>query len=322
MNVLRILRSKVVLCVVLVSSRVWAAPVEPIVVLMDHTTGPGAWLAAERRLIAELRGLQMRVIAGGNVTDSDPDLPERVTRSGAFVGVQVLRDGDRGIIRFWFAPQRGQRSGYQHIEMNLRNADVVSRGVLPVVEAIFDRTQTSMQTGDTVRGQVAAAVDPCAKVGSAMCRAPLALHVGVGAFLAHADSGATTAADLGLRLRLWPAARLELDGAYLFAGQRAEGEEQHRQMTARTHLMFEGWGKDGRGAAIGAGVGVLSVSDADESAVVPTVSARASFFMPVSQQVNLVFGVTGARMLTPPGNLAANPWFVDAMLALDWYVWM
>lgn len=322
MNVLRILRLVIVSCGFLVGGRVWAATREPIVVLMNHTTGPVGWIAAERRLTAELKGLQMRVIAGGNVTESDPDLPERVSRAGAFVGVQVLRDGDRGIIRFWFAPQRGQRSGYQHIEVNLRNADVVSRAVLPVVEAIFDRTQTSMQTGDTESDRVATVVDPCSQVGSAMCRAPLALHAGAGAFLAHADSGATTAIDLGFRLRLWHAARLELDAAYLFPGQRAAGEEQHRQLTARTHLMFEGWGKDGRGAAIGAGVGVVSIRNSEESAIVPTVSARASFFMPISREVNLVFGVTGARMLAEPGNLPANRWFADAMLALDWYVWM
>src|SRR5690606_9501700 len=111
---------------------------------MEHTAGPAAWTAAERRLVAEVRAVQQRVDVAGAVTDLDEELPDRVLAAGAFVGIQVLRDGDRGIIRFWFAPQRGQRSGYQHIEINLRNAEVVSAAVLPVVEAIFDRTLTSM----------------------------------------------------------------------------------------------------------------------------------------------------------------------------------
>lgn len=321
MNVLRVLRLAMAIGMWLVGARAAAAE-SPITVIMDQTTGPSAWLAAERRLTAELRGLQMRVLSGGIVTEVDADLPERVMRAAAFVGVQVLRDGDRGIIRFWFAPQRGQRSGYQHVEMNLRNADVVSRAVLPVVEAIFDRTQSSMQTNDSGSDRVVATADPCSGVGTPTCRAPFALHAGAGAFLAHADSGATTAVDLGFRVRLWPAARLELDAAYLFPGQKATGEQRHRQMTARTHLMFEGWSKDGRGAAIGPGLGLVSVSDRSHSALVPTASARASFFMPVSRQVNLVFGVTGARMLSEPRSVVANPWFADAMLALDWYVGM
>lgn len=321
MNVVRVLRLALAIGILLVGAR-RAAAEAPITVVMAHTTGPAAWLAAERRLTAELRGLQMRVLAGGTVTELDPDLPERVMRAAAFVGVQVLRDGDRGIIRFWFAPQRGQRSGYQHVEMNLRNADVVSRAVLPVVEAIFDRTQSSMQTNDERRDRVVTTVDPCSDVSTPTCRAPFALHVGGGAFLAHADSGATTAADLGFRVRLWPATRLELDAAYLFPGQKATDEERHRQMTARAHLMFEGWSKDGRGAAIGPGIGLVSVSDQSHAAVLPTASARASFFMPVARQVNLVFGVTGARMLTEPRTVAANPWFADAMLAVDWYLGM
>lgn len=318
MNVLRILRFAVVLSLVLVGARAWAAPEEPIVVLMNHTTGASAWRAAEWRLTAELRALQMRVVSGASVTESDPDLPERVIRARAFVGIQVLRDGDRGIIRFWFAPQRGQRSGYQHIEVNLRNADVVSRAVLPVVESIFDRTRTSMQQVDApIQGQLAS-TDACLGVTSELCRAPLALRLGVAAFLAHADPGATGAIEFGLRVKLWSGARLELDGAGLFLGPEVAGEERHRQWTGRGHLMFETWGKDGRGAAIGPGIGVVSVSNSKHSLLVGTLGARAEFFVPVSRKVNVFFGATAARMVRQPGSDNVGPWFADAVVGFDW----
>jgi hypothetical protein len=317
-NVLRILRFAVVLSLVLVGARVWAAPEEPIVVLMNHTTGPAAWRAAEWRLTAELRGLQMRVVSGASVTESDPDLPERVMRAKALVGIQVLRDGDRGIIRFWFAPQRGQRSGYQHIEVNLRNADVVSRAVLPVVESIFDRTRTSMEQADAPLQGELASTDPCLGVTSELCRAPLSLRLGVAAFLAHADPGATGAIELGARVKLWPGARLELDGAKLFLGPEFEGGSRHRQWTARGHLMFETWAKDGRGAAIGPGLGVVSVHNSNHSLLAATAGARAEFFVPISRKVNVFFGATAARMVRQPGRSEVGPWFADAVVGFDW----
>lgn len=318
MNVLRFLRFAVVLSLVLVGARAWAAPEEPIVVLMDHTTGAAAWRAAERRITAELRGLQMRVISGASVTESDPELPERVMRAKAFVGLQVLRDGDRGIIRFWFAPQRGQRSGYQHVEVNLRNADVVSRAVLPVVESIFDRTRTSMQQADApIQGELAS-TNGCMGVTSELCRAPLALRLGVAAFLAHADAGATGAVELGLRVKLWSGARLELDGSSLFLGPEVEGESRHRQWTSRGHLMFETWGKDGRGAAIGPGVGVVSVSNEAYSLLAGTLGARAEFFVPLSRNVNVFFAATAARMVRQSEAAHVRPWFADAVVGFDW----
>lgn len=299
----------------------WAANEDAIVVLMEHTAGPAAWTAAERRLTAELRGLQMQVKVAGAVRELDEDLPERVLRAGAFVGIQVLRDGDRGIIRFWFAPQRGQRSGYQHVEINLRNADVVSTAVLPVVEAIFDRTRTSMQVGDTKDEVDDAETDVCTLVGGVMCGAPLALRGGVGAVLLHADSGATTEIGLGLRLRLWSATRLELDGAYIFRGKPVAGEKVHDQRLLRSHLMFEAWGKDGRGAAIGPGIGLMSSSNALGSFLLPTVGARAAVFAPLSRDVNLVFTLSGARLLDLRSDYNGTPWLADAMLSVDWYVW-
>lgn len=323
MNVTRALRLVFsLLLILLVPVQTWAATSEPIVVLMDHTIGAAAWTTAEARLTAELRGLRMRVVEEGSVTELDTELPERTSRVKAFVGIQVLRDGDRGIIRFWFAPQRGQRSGYQHLELSLRNADVVSRAVLPVVEAIFDRTQTSMQYDGEQVAQANEAQDPCAAVGTRACGALVALRLGMGAFLVNADSGAAPAADVGLRLRAWPATRLELDAAYLFAGQRANGEELHRQWSTRAHFMWESWGRDGRGAAIGPGVGLISVDNAKESVLRPSLNARVSLFAAVSRSVNFTFSVTGARMLGEPPGLEANPWSADAVLALDWYLGM
>lgn len=300
---------------------VWAATRTGIVVLMEHTAGPAAWTAAERRLIAELRGLQMQVKVADAVQELDEDLPEKVVKAGAFVGIQVLRDGDRGIVRFWFAPQRGQRSGYQHVEINLRNADVVSTAVLPVVEAIFDRTQTSMQPGETTDDEDDEELDPCHGAGSGMCRAPLALRLGGGAFLVHADTGATTALSLGFRLRILPATRLEVDGAYIFRGKPAIGEQLHEQRLVRSHLMFEAWGKDGRGAAIGPGIGLMHSSNAQGSSLLPSVGGRAAVFAPLSKDVNLVFTLSGARMINAESDYRGTPWLADAMLSVDWYVW-
>lgn len=321
MNVLRVLRFAIPLLLLLLAAPAWAASDDNLLVLMEHTAGPAAWTAAERRLVAELRGLQMRVVVEGAAAELDEDLPERVLRLGAFVGLQVLRDGDRGIIRFWFPPQRGQRSGYQHVEMNLRNVDVVSRAVLPVVEVIFDRTQTSMSPGEKEGPGGVASTDSCHDVGTPMCRAFLAVRAGVGGFLVHADSGATTAVDVGLRLRLWAATRLEIDGAYLFRGQAAIGEEQHDQMLARAHLMFEGWGKDGRGAAIGPGIGLVSMADSSGHLLAPSVSARASVFAPISRRANLVFSLSGGRAIAPHSEKVSELWHADAMLSVDWYLW-
>jgi len=318
--VLRFLRFALLLFTVLVAPRVSAANEAGIVVLMEHTAGPAAWTAAERRLVAELRALQMRVDVAGAVTDLDEELPDRVLAAGAFVGIQVLRDGDRGIIRFWFAPQRGQRSGYQHIEINLRNAEVVSAAVLPVVEAIFDRTLTSMHVADPPDVRVAAASDPCEGVSSGLCEAPMALRLGGGAFLVHADSGATTGFGLGLRFRLWAATRLEIDGAYLSRSTSVEGEQPHAQRLLRLHLMFEAWGKDGRGAALGPGIGLVHSSSLAGTSLLPSAGVRAAVFAPLSKQVNLAFTLSGAR-LVDAGGYSGNPWLVDAMLNLDWYFW-
>lgn len=318
---LRFLRLELVFCVVfLMVAPARAATDNAIVVLMEHTVGPAAWTAAERRLVAELRGLQMQVKVAASVQQLDEDLPERVVKAGAFVGIQVLRDGDRGIVRFWFAPQRGQRSGYQHVEINLRNADVVSTAVLPVVEAIFDRTKTSMQVGETLEAEVRVTVDACSRVGHGMCDAPFALRLGGGAFLVHADSGATTGLALGLRYRLWSATRLELEAAYLFHGKPALEEELHDQKLLRSHLMFEAWGKDGRGAAIGPGVGLMHASGVDGSFWLPTVGARAAVFAPISRAVNLVFTLSGARMVDARLGYTGSPWLADALLSVDWYV--
>lgn len=321
MNVLRVLRFAIPFVLLLLAVPAWAASDDNLLVLMEHTAGPAAWTAAERRLVAELRGLTMRVVVEGAATELDEDLPERVVRLGAFVGIQVLRDGDRGIIRFWFPPQRGQRSGYQHVEMNLRNVDVVSRAVLPVVEVIFDRTQTSMSPGEKERDDGVASSDPCHDVGTPMCRGLLALRAGVGGFLVHADSGATTAVNLGLRLRLWSATRLEIDGAYLFRGQPAIDEELHDQKLVRAHLMFEGWGKDGRGAAIGPGLGLVSIGNSRGQAIAPSVGARAAVFAPISRRANLVFTLSGGRAIAPHSELVSELWHADAMLTVDWYLW-
>lgn len=288
---------------------------------MEHTVGPAAWTAAERRLVAELRGLQMHVEVAGAVTELDEELPDRVLGAKAFVGIQVLRDGDRGIIRFWFAPQRGQRSGYQHVELNLRNADVVSAAVLPVVEAIFDRTLTSMHAADAPDDRVVATSGACEGVSNGLCDAPMALRLGGGAFLVHADSGATTGFGLGLRFRLWAATRLEVDGAYLSRSTSVEGEKPHDQRLLRAHLMFEGWGKDGRGAALGPGVGLMHSSSPDGTSLLPSVGARAAVFAPLSNQVNLAFTLSGARLVDVGAAYSGNPWLADAMLNLDWYFW-
>lgn len=318
---LRFLRLALPFIASLLAAPAWAAADDTIVVLMEHTSGPAAWTAAERRLIAELRGLQMRVTVAGSVQELDEDLPDRVLKAGAFVGIQVLRDGDRGIVRFWFAPQRGQRSGYQHVEINLRNADVVSTAVLPVVEAIFDRTQTSMQVGEMTDEKAGESLDPCSTVGSGMCAAPLALRLGGGAFLVHADSGATTALGLGIRYRLWSATRLELDGAYIFRSKPALMEQPHDQKLLRAHLMFEAWGKDGRGAAIGPGIGLMHSSNAQGASLLPSVGGRAAVFAPLSRSVNLVFTLSGAKMIDAHSDYTGTPWLADAMLSVDWYVW-
>lgn len=210
-------------------------------VLIVPTRGTASWLAAERRLDAELRGLQLRVAYDQVVRSFDTTLPERARAAHAMVAIQVLREADLGILRFWFTPQPGRQSGYQHLEINLRNADVVSSAVLPVVEAIFDRVEASSGEGRAPRlatrahdGALSGDADdaPCAKNNAQRCAPLLAGRVFLGPYLASAASGASLAAGVGLRWRPLSMLALEVDADYQLLSKEASASRTTTQTPA------------------------------------------------------------------------------------------
>src|SRR5690606_32816295 len=132
----------------------------------------------------ELRSLEMDVVSESIVRQVDERLPGRAQEYGAFVAVQVLRNGDRGLVRLWFAAQGELPSGYQHVEVNLRNPEVVSRAVLPTVEAIYDRARVSRVEMDGQQDEEEGhETEEVCLTTNASCHPRLSLRVGGGPWI-------------------------------------------------------------------------------------------------------------------------------------------
>jgi hypothetical protein len=124
--------------VLLLGSVAFAGPTRVVVM---GTDGPKGWAAAERRLIAELGAMGVDVVALPDREGADRELPQYARDYGALAAVQVLRRGDNGVIRIWARGVGDQPGEFRHRSVNLRNPDVVSLAVLPVVEFVFDRVE-------------------------------------------------------------------------------------------------------------------------------------------------------------------------------------
>jgi hypothetical protein len=290
-------------------------------VLIIPTRGSASWLAAERRLAAELQGLQLHVGYGQVVRQFDTTLPERAQSADAMVAIQVLREGDLGILRFWFAQQAGRVGGYQHLEVNLRNADVVSRAVLPVVEAIFDRVEAPggvrpvllAVTGEDKSVEDEPSFDASCDTKKALrCVPSLAVRVFVGPYLATAAQGAAMAFGAGLRFRPVPMLTLAADGDYQVM---TKGSTE--AATGALHLLYEFRNRVGRGVAVGPGIGVVAGSVTGETWFAPRASARTELFLPMSGRVDLSVATTVARAWNVPVNTPNAGFFASVVLGLD-----
>lgn len=301
----------------------WVAEQAEATVVLVRTRGPSAWVVAERRLAAELRSLEMEVVSEPIVRQVDELLPERALQYGAFVSVQVMRTGDRGLVRLWFSEQRDLSSGYQHVEVNLRNPEVVSRAVLPTVEAIYDRARWSRVEGDESDEDMAGElVDDVCFTGDADCRSRLSLRLGAGPWMVTASEVTAFAGVIGARSRVWSRWALDYEVSYQMLSEPDTARRLTGILLFRTHALLDLWTREGRGVSIGGGVGGVSgAAPSSGQEVHPLVSARAVLFARASDRLDVVFAVSGARAFGMPAEVPRGGWFADVMLALDWHVW-
>ena len=304
--------------------------VAPLVLIVP-TRGSASWLAAERRLEAELRGLQLRVAYDQVVRAFDATLPERARFAQAMVAIQVMREGDLGILRFWFTQQPGRQSGYQHLELNLRNADVVSRAVLPVVEAIFDRVEAP--AGE--RRNVALAAQKgteralerddsssaaCHRRKALRCAPVVAGRLLLGPYLASATPGAALAVGAGLRWRMLSMLTLEGDADYQILSKGVDDPRVtylEHQTAVAVHLLYEFRNRVGRGVALGPGIGALIGTHNGETLQLPRASLRTEMFIPLGARSDLTIATTVAQAWGLPAGMPHNGFSASAMLAFD-----
>lgn len=304
-------------------------------ILIVPTRGSSSWLAAERRLVAELRGLELRVGYDQVVREFDTRLPERAHFARAMVAIQVLREADLGILRFWFEQQPGRQAGYQHLEVNLRNADVVSRAVLPVVEAIFDRVEApsgrlpvrpSTVRSGSERSRPHEDVDDCVRNRDKRCAPGVAGRLLLTPYVATAAPGAALAVGAGVRWRMFSTLTLEADADYHVLAKRTTISPLSNQLTtsvlsnqaaAAMHVLYELRNRMGRGVAIGPGFGAFRASHDGQPLWAPRASLRAELFVPLGTRTDLSVGTTVGHVWGLPAGTEHGGTFVSLMLGLD-----
>jgi hypothetical protein len=333
-----------------------AEPSQTVVVV--QTKGARAWHAAERRLLAELQAMGMRLIQLRYQRELDKELPKYAKEYGALASLQVLRNGEQGVIRIWLEADGDLRAGYRHISVNLRNPDVVSYAVLPAVELVYTRsvqlripkgpakvasqTATSAETSD----EAAESKLPSKKaIGAPVWGPPVRYHVrsempralrfATGPWFSGAENTPAFQVSFGYREHF--AKRFSVEGeVFIHAVEHrvaTPGGVGHRSVFGgRAHLMFEPWPKSAVSVGVGPGVGIARVA-ADFPANSPAtqyptlVSGRAQIASATAPFVDFLFAVTISHSLssvvgesvTDPGARLMRP-SVDAMLGLDWHL--
>ncbi len=126
----------------------------PSVVLVQ-TEGGRAWQAAERRLLAELRTLDIRVVLLPGRRTQDRAMPSHAQTYQAVVVLQALREDHFGVVRLWVAPGAAP-GGYSHMRVDMRGAGVLERAVTPVFAATFARVAEAEGRVQVKRGRDAA----------------------------------------------------------------------------------------------------------------------------------------------------------------------
>lgn len=282
-------------------------------VVLVRTKGPKSWPAAEQRLSAELdevgRSEGLRVIALGARAEPVPDLSRYAREYGAIAVLQVLRQGDRGMIRIWLERPPGQQSGYAHAALSLRNREVVSEAVMPVVELVNGQLQawqvvvpvvtedddldsTDAETGSTstptVEPKPGGASMPPRSIGAPVYGPPVRYHVrserrhalrlGAGPWFSGAETTPAIQIGLGVRahwFRLWSLEPEVFVHSLPHRVRAEQGTGQLRILGGRCHWMFEPWSASTVSFGLGPGVGFAFV-EREGDALMDTASATTS----------------------------------------------
>jgi hypothetical protein len=341
-------------CLLLLSGRARAAT-ETVVLV--GTIGSKAWAAAENRLAAELRAIGFELIVLGERTDSDHELARHAAAFGAIAAAQVMRSGDQGVIRVWLERAADYSGGYSHVSVNLRNPEVVSHAVLPVVELVFER---SAQLGQLTRPDPSEAegakgtrlstpsAPPKAlarrRLGAPVWGPPVryhvrsdrrhALRVGVGPWFSGADTTPAVHVTVGLRAHWFEYWSIEPE---LFIHGPVHhvdsglGPGDLNFLGGRAHAMFEPWPKSNVSFGIGPGLGLVWVDPElpgpdPEASVVGVLSGRMAIASAVIPFVDVLFILTVGHAASGVASFAAErpsatlmrP-AIDSMLAVDWH---
>ncbi len=306
------------------------------------TEGPKGWLAAERRLTAELRATGLRVLVLPAREGPDHELARHAAAFGAIASVQVLREGEFGVIRVWLERDASRGAGFRHVRVNLRGPEVVSHAVLPVVELVYLR---SIEVPKLEPDANAKRRPPGRRqLGAPVWGPPVRYHVrsdmmyaarlGVGPWFAGAETTPAINVGLGLRAHWFTFWSLEPE---LFMHAVAHGVQVPTGVGtlpvfgARAHWLFEPWPKSSVSVGIGPGLGTALVrSDLPRRKADPQqaylLSGRAEIASALAPYVDVLF------LFTFSYDLAETPSFteqralahmfrpaLDAQLALDWH---
>ncbi len=315
-------------------------------VVVVSTIGPKAWAAAQARLTAELRLVGLEIIEIGGRRDVDHELARHASAFHAIASLQVLRDGDAGLIRVWLERGEDEAGGYRHVRVNLRNTEVVSQAVLPVVELVYAR---SVQRASRRRAQpphqgVVVNTDPKKKYGAPVVGPPIRYHVrsemryavraGFGPWFSGAQTTPAISFSGGLRahwFQYWSLQPELFAHAFRHQSDTLRGVLQLNAFGGRVHALLEPWPRSNVSLGIGPGVGLLWVTTADPFGQAtlrssPLLSARAEIASALAPFVDVLFMVSVgyATAELPSGSLLASGQqmmrpSMDTMLAADWH---
>lgn len=322
----------------------------PKSVVLVPTRGAKAWLAAERRLEAELRAIGFRLIVRESLTAADHELPRHAQAFDAVAALQVLREDEDGLIRVWLERDAKGRGGFRHVRVNLRGPEVVTHAVLPIVELVYTHAQPlpALESAKAAEGKGDAEqrLPPSPlQLGAPVWGPPVRYHVrsemlhalrlGVGPWFSGGESSPAINVVLGMRGHYLRLLSVEPE---LFI----HGVEHRVQLTegvvgelatvgGRFHAVLEPWPKSSVSVGIGPGIGLAWVrpdfpgADVDSELAV-LLSGRAELASALAPYLDVLFIVTVSSDLTDTPSYAEGQSraelfrsVVDAQLAVDWH---
>lgn len=306
-------------------------------VALVKTEGSHAWLAAERRLIAELGAMGVKVLILPGRNASDPALRERAQLQGARVALQVLRQGNDGVIRFWSQGGDSPKGEFRHISVNLRNPDVVSLAVLPVADFVFLRTveipgPSAPERGSSARGP--RPVDGAFLPWRLRSEMHYAARAGAGPWFSGADTTPAVNLVLGVRahwFRLFACEAEAFGQAIAHKVNVANGVGELNLLGARAHFLYEPWPTSDVSFGIGPGLGYLwrvyhAPGESRQLDSAPVASLRAQLASALLPSIDVVFAFTVSDALTPiysrsiehpTGSMLRTG--LDSMIGIDWH---